>query len=673
MYKNLSALIAFVALFIISHNLYAQTDTADINLGSIHLKKQFTQTVTIKGEDLERYPFTNLADAINVWLYGTNSSQSSLTYMIDGIQVNDVNTYHIHDIEDITLVQNAIAQVSSGAPTRQLVLIHLRKNLAGKSGISASGQTNITNLRETTPEITSTTTFFNNYYLSGYKNTENMHYGASVNYLKDAMPQNPIANKIITNAPGFNRVRLNGYFNASLGKANQLDLTTGYTPQNLGHAETVESGPTSVSNDDQFHQHVFNIALSLKSHLASGFTNQLSAGYNHSNYTDNRNTIILYTGPHSSYNTLVHYNDKNILLYDDLHYTKTVGDFQFEPALNISYHHISRATDSTEIYNQSNVNINTYSEWSKSWLLTPSVSISYKNDLNLIAGVQHGLLSGYYQKNYFPFVSVSVNALHLINEQSTNSLNIYGSYAQSENFVGVANMRDYSSVPYTGTYYNDPVTSLPNALGQPGQIVPSFVVSDFVSSPSDDRIRTITAGATFKLPDNRLVISYIFERRTNPAYLLLPIPGGSTYFPFNASYYAHYLSATCQLMSRESFNWYSGLNASMIKIAYDRPGQYFNTFTAGDHIITGGWVNRINAGNAFAGVDVLYQFGGHTISSTDKINSFSLQNLYAGCHLKLSGIKKLELYASARNLLQNKPSIITDNRRFYGLGFKVDL
>jgi len=52
----------------------AQTDTSSYDLGRISVMKNFTQTITIKGSDLERYQFSDLADAVNVWLYGTYSN-----------------------------------------------------------------------------------------------------------------------------------------------------------------------------------------------------------------------------------------------------------------------------------------------------------------------------------------------------------------------------------------------------------------------------------------------------------------------------------------------------------------------------------------------------------------------------------------------------------------------
>jgi hypothetical protein len=56
-----------------------------------------------------------------------------------------------------------------------------------------------------------------------------------------------------------------------------------------------------------------------------------------------------------------------------------------------------------------------------------------------------------------------------------------------------------------------------------------------------------------------------------------------------------------------------------------------------------------------------------------KINSFSLQNLYTGYKLKVPDLKGLEIFANARNLFQDIKEDITDDRRYFGLGIKASL
>ena len=70
----------------------------------------------------------------------------------------------------------------------------------------------------------------------------------------------------------------------------------------------------------------------------------------------------------------------------------------------------------------------------------------------------------------------------------------------------------------------------------------------------------------------------------------------------------------------------------------------------------------------------MYELPGITgYIAPSNINSFSLQNVYVGTQLKITRVKYAEVFANGRNILQNKTSDITDNRRFFGFGFKVGL
>src|SRR5580692_11625037 len=81
----------------------AQEESQPLDAGYLHLKKDFTQTITIKGSDLERMPFSNLSEALSPWLYGAYTQPEALQYVVDGIRVTDVNAYSVHDIEEVVL------------------------------------------------------------------------------------------------------------------------------------------------------------------------------------------------------------------------------------------------------------------------------------------------------------------------------------------------------------------------------------------------------------------------------------------------------------------------------------------------------------------------------------------------------------------------------------------
>jgi len=58
-----------VTLFLIVVAGWAQ-DSSYLNIGYLSLRRAFTQTITVKGTDLEKMPFANLSDAIAGWFFG---------------------------------------------------------------------------------------------------------------------------------------------------------------------------------------------------------------------------------------------------------------------------------------------------------------------------------------------------------------------------------------------------------------------------------------------------------------------------------------------------------------------------------------------------------------------------------------------------------------------------
>jgi hypothetical protein len=128
-----------------------------------------------------------------------------------------------------------------------------------------------------------------------------------------------------------------------------------------------------------------------------------------------------------------------------------------------------------------------------------------------------------------------------------------------------------------------------------------------------------------------------------------------------------------------------GLNATEMRLSLTGPGiRQADEYLAKGHQWTGGFTNRFAYRDYFAGLDILYQLGQRPYSlehwlATDpnyaapsNNNSFSLQNLYIGARLKVDNWKYAEVYISTRNILQNNSSKITDERRLYGIGCKVN-
>ncbi|HSC37449.1 MAG TPA: hypothetical protein VLD19_06250, partial [Chitinophagaceae bacterium] len=201
----------------------AQTDSSRFDLGSVRLEKKFTQYMSVKGEALEKMPFANLAEAINVWRYGAYSNPSTLVYVVDGNIVPDVNAWSVYDIEEVVFVQSALTQLTGNTGQQQLVLITTRKQYAktGKFSLRAAGSSALVNVDYKhvagSGSVSSETNMYHQYYVSGYYSQEKIQLGVSANWLRDVMPAAK-SDLVQTHIPRhFNRYRFNAWANARVG------------------------------------------------------------------------------------------------------------------------------------------------------------------------------------------------------------------------------------------------------------------------------------------------------------------------------------------------------------------------------------------------------------------------------------------------------------------------
>src|SRR5476651_2271536 len=169
MFIKLRKTVLLLAVCSIYFNADAQSDTSYYDLGRIRIKKEFAQSVTIKGEDIEKFPATNLSDAIATWVSGVYTRTNGLTYVIDGDLINDVNAYSIFDVKTVTLIENATTMLNGAIQQQNLVLITTGKDHNGKSGIDVAGQSNLINLRNDNSPNTYNATYYHQYYISAYK------------------------------------------------------------------------------------------------------------------------------------------------------------------------------------------------------------------------------------------------------------------------------------------------------------------------------------------------------------------------------------------------------------------------------------------------------------------------------------------------------------------------
>jgi hypothetical protein len=715
-----SLLIIITLIFCFSCVANAQSDTSNYDLGRILVKKQFTQGITVKGHDLEQYQFSDLADAINVWFYGTYSNASTLVYVIDGNIINDVNAYSIYDIDEITLVQNALGQVSGASPGQQLVLIKLKTDRPGKQGITAAEQTSLVGISNTnnTQGERSSSRLYNQYYLSGYKNFDDFSLGLSADYQRDVFPQ--VTDSYSSSSPpfNFNRVKLHLWGETKLMPGSIITIGVNYAPQTSVISDSYTlynannaSYATNYQNSGHISQHLFNATIGIKTNIIEGLNNNLSVAYNLYNYFEKNNLnysipnyYVLPSGAFGALNGNTNIyaanNTSNLLIRDNITYHKKLGNFELEPSLNFSYRKVHYATNYSTLAESGYENDpnfltgvstsssnNAFSGEYETYLLTPSVSVIYSKFLNLQAGFvdilnpNKDFIAGYSRPGISPFLSLSAEVAKI--PRTGFDLKIFGSFSRQNQILN----DEYSSLVGFATAAN-PITSSPAYFfsGSTG----STILTTSTGSPYQS-YNNYQAGLVLKIPRN-FVISYNFENR----FYQTPEEIGVFTYPYTGQTTLTYVNdetitnrlAVNYYLGFDDFSWSTGINMTESKLQVTNQGSlpdYNSSYLNTGHRWSGGFTNRFQYDTFFAGLDILYQIGERPYSliyadpqAADYVapsgsNSFSLQSLYIGTEIEIPGLKHANVYLNGRNILQNKASDITDNRRYLGFGFRAGL
>jgi hypothetical protein len=680
---------------------FAQYDTSRLDVGYLRLKKDFTQTITIKGADLEKMPFANLSDAIAAWSYGAYTTPVTLQYVVDGNPVSDVNAYSIYDIEEVVMVQNAAALVNTADGQQELVIVRTRRG-RGKCGITAAGQTGLVDSKAS--GVGSEFRMGHNYYLTGWQNLDKVSFGVSGNYLRDVFPY-AINGLKVTTPNSLQRWRLNGYLTWRPDSHNQVELMLNYTPQRQASIfGSSDQPPTYLAN---YHgtQHFILPRLLWHSDLSSKWTNDLQATYIHSTGNQNDNTNIVLELPPDS--LVAQFNGTSSIsksyhlwIRDHLGYKATAGHWSIEPAINASYEHFNEQNavvmeQLTSSYygggpgfgSLPTISEDQYESKGNLILLTPSIDISFKRVLNVQGGVlfdaghRNGIGSG---RKAFPFASLSLDLLRLGNDNPTSALKVFGSYASRTAPSPQGYMlRDLTSGAYINNSPTQSYTSY-NFISTTTYIAPYY--------PPGMAYWVWETGVSYTGWNNRLAVQYTLERRNFEKSLLTYPPSGGSYviiqFPEWQSTLQH-VDVRIKVLDAKEVHWLTGLNATLLQnttksIIPNYPGsstkQDVGDDTPSPHSWTGGWVNRVQVKHFSAGFDLLWHFGESVQSETFsgvfdtvKVNSVITPNIYIGYTWHLPGVQTLECFVESRGLIRNSTNDLLDSRRYYTVGGRLSL
>ncbi|MBO9563329.1 MAG: Plug domain-containing protein [Niastella sp.] len=675
--KALKPLLTVAAAICLLHNVYSQTDTSNntLNLGRVKLQKDFTQSITIKGEQLERMPFTNLSDALSAWTYGYFINSANVVYVIDGVVINDINAYSVYDIREVTIVQNALTQVNGSLRQQLLAVVTTRNGGAGEQGITVAGQSfqvknNYRGVYSTPYE--SEKNYFHQYHLAARFNKKNVQMGISANYLREVEPMFKIGTNTSPTPMNFDRIRLNGWLNMKLGSAHDLSVRINAVPQ-IADLERSNVNADLSSYKGHSNQLAFNPTIALRSGLSKNLTNELTASYAAYKRKGERD-IVQTSGANGNIDRVeLDYRTKQVLLMDQITYHGTLDNgWSIAPSVNAMFRYTeydNEATSKGSINGSNYVNQYNYNYDSRAFLVTPSVNIYYKNIFNIQGGLLANLskTNGQDIEKILPFVSTSVDVWQLVQPGSRHNLKLFASYAKNTNTGDYAIRMDQhaDNINFPLTIITGPGSSSPPILEPEGSY------------------KAWQAGTRLGLLDNLLTLNYYFERRNyaTPVYLMTPTGYTIRYPELSAN--TQHISLMINVADKNTFTFTTGINATSIRNkSKDLPGYSLGGIVIGDYnsgrtTWTGGWVNRFSCKGVIFGFDFVYYFNpdrNPTTTTNYRIDAAALQNAYIGYQFKLKGAEGFEIYADTRNPKQDRDWFqLTGSRQYYGLGFKANL
>ncbi len=669
-------------MLVLSQKSTAQdsTSSSTLTLGRVTLQKEYTQSITIKGTDLERMPFASLSEALQAWSLGYLSTDNNIIFAVDGVIINDVNVYSKYDIEEVVLVQNAVSTLNGATTSQVLALVKTRRRGLGSSGLTVAGQSyQVRADRKQHPNLptdaTSTINYFHTYHVGGYYNSRSVQFNVSANYLRDVSPFLASPGVQVIKPMSNDRLGINGWLQAQLGRAHELTFRINATPQFGGFEERIDrTNPVwNYFNTRKDRISIVNPSLGLRSSLAKGLTNEFTVVYATGTgkvdvETEQKGAAISYYKGHSTTKA------NQWVVMDNVTYHAPLNkDWSLNPSLSLFYRHVQHeitSSSSTQapgggLGGGGSLSSSTTKQKGAIFLLTPSINLYYRKSFNLQAGVQTNLskTNGAQINKVLPFATTSIDVVKLFRPQGTTSLQLFGSIGQADNLGDYRlNLETTVYIPTFGY-----LTYLP-------------AIAPFQRKQSLWNWHT---GTRLGLWNGRLTANYAYESRSYVGILFLSGPQGPLVTFEELLSQSHNLNLQWQVMNNQSLNWRTSVSA--VATQHQVKGLQPTTPTPPNPAIsldnkstwTGGWANRVIAFQRLtAGIDVLYAFNqpnyvlGLDMERKDVV---SLANVYVGYVFSLKGASTLECYANSRNPAQDKDLNNIASYKYYGLGFKATL
>lgn len=653
--------------------LHAQNDSSSINAGALKLSKHFTQNVTIKGEDIERFPFSSLEDAINVYFNGAYTNAENLLYVIDGNLGADINAYSAHDIESITLLQDARALVGGVHRAQQVVIVQTRTRMTGKSSLTASASTYLTKRRDQ-----NNSSLYYQVNTTGRYSRRNFEVGASVSYLRDAVPGVRTDKTIDTDPEQLSRLSGNAWVTAILGRS-VLSVRLNVSPKKFAAGE-LYMVYADVKADDEGKIKYLQLypTATLSTQISKKFYNEFNAGYTRLTAKSHAERLVSDDNGNGSFsleNSYTRYRE--IFAREEFGFNHLFGNWQLNTSLNVygtfrkeKFSENAFATNGTAGGIMASMSENLRKE--HGLIFTPVFNITQRSIFNFQGGVQYNTtrqMWGQADKKIHPFALVAVDLLRMANRDSRVGLMLHGSYAETKSDL----FYFYRPAVYVYRWAN-------------GVIEPVLISSEYATQYKLHR--ATAAGVTFSLAEDRLKFTYTHEQKGYSIDSYRSVPTNSGYVDVlgvaKVNLRTHRIGVQYETSAGKNFRYKTllGVYKMQSTLTQNEPGIYVSPFISQGGYPQPGWsgglTNEICINKFIAGVNALYYFDEHTwVSeysngvnpSLQKSNSIIVQHIYAGYQINRS-----ELYLSGRNLFGDSKSLSLNGDVVYvGIGAKISL
>ncbi len=682
--------IAF-ALLLFTATVSAQSDSAWFDMGRIRLNKAFTQATTIRTSDIARIPFLNLSEVIRSWANGALTQKDQIVYVVDGITVVDIDVYNIQDIEDITIIRNALGN-QSGVDNLQLMALvrtkqwspesrHIRFSAMG-SALHRRVTSNISRYQQQTENVFSGN--FQQYALSVSGGNQKINYGGSLGFVHDEMPPRNRKDSLYDKrVPGINRLKIYLWGSYAINKNNTLSAHFNYTPQTERSHMYQILERMNIDDTKKDREYVINPYIKLETSVRNFFANKFSFSYlngrvldsGHVRWSENSGAHIRNGWSVDSVTA------ETFIFNDNLSFIVGKEKWQLEPSVNINFQKAFFRKAGAISARHEQVPDMSYSwsmqrRYAKLLTATPSVSISYDAFFLLQLGVlldgSKIIDTGYMHTRSYPFINGTVNLAKVFKTEQYFGWKVFGS--SSERFTGVDGIYQLSDFNHNIFF-----SSIVDFSSSPtGAVYPAYVL------PANKLATMWQTGSSLSFLQEKIRVSYNYTDAEQRQVTVIRL---SPWVPFTEAvagkYHRkkHYFSIEADIFRTDKLTWHSGLFANIIKNA-----SAFDVDVSRDLLVfteqasTGGWVNRLRYKKISAGADILFLLDHEERSVNDlgefsvkKYNTLQLANLFFAYQLNIQRIDG-ELFITGRNLIDSATYPISpDRKKYFGAGFRVSL